>query len=772
MHNFDELSGKSALAVSSAGVELALGETVYTGNRPRPFLDVLSASGFDWEYYSIDVRSAYSTLNDMGVQVLDVPELRKDIAASTVAWVNKGLKVLDLYHDGQQIPWSSTLGPFEFDSATKLGKRLSLFSWQSDLHVMGVPIVEVFGDDSDTMGDDTVTVLFTDDNTPLSDGISYIRPTLFFRMMANAILENREHYSKVIDFNGRCITPWGLIKGNFRVAKHDSDLPADIVTSKPNNLKTEVRSNNGKGYMVMYPEHSNWFGQVYVDRQTRMHFFDSMFTLDMIDEWMDNWINRMAADLEMNPRIPSWSINYKQLEEGGPGTITSFTEKFVKWNHSSLAIQASPALIKSLAYNAEMAINPKSRKADAVKAPEEFAVRVILRSETDMITCGYSMPRLMPNQVFVTRGCLVVRDDEYPAIAKVLGGGDKDDHVVVRFRRDSNTGAIFVQIVRNPIGGAFDSNGTRCSEYWKAVCINAEELLDKHYGPDNWVLPVVDAFAFPMRMDRGDFPEPTFNVSERIAPVYDVDLVVDLAIGSADAMIAYGVHSNLVMFAVQYDIPLAYYAPEETFVDVCQQVPFPEDVSLVQAYNDAHASQIAIALSKGLRPDPLDFDRVAIPITEAISRHNLKPVETEPGLASAIFDIHTRGLNMFNSRIGVVITEIVAGIKERFPYNTNLMTYPEVHGRAPWINGGFTRMETLKGAKLTTAEYVATGNVLADFIARPTTSVEADTLISELLGFVGKFASRGRDGHIRNLDTSLLNGRLLDLYISFLEEKL
>lgn len=753
MHNFDILSTRAAVTATSAGTELSYGKKAFVAD--RPFLDVLTVHNYDWVFMSLDPNEAYENLEEM----------ESDIASSTTAWINKGLKLLNLYNEGVQIAWASTLGPFEFSASAKLGKRLSLFAWQTDATLMGVNVEVVEGK---TLHDPTVlTIQFTDDDTPLTDGISFIRYSVWMMMVNTALERNKSHYRKAIDLNGRLVMPDGLIKGNFRVLPDDL-LDADVVTSRSNNLKTELWSNDGKAYFAAYPEHTNWFGEVTLDRQTRMHFFDPLFTIEMIETWFEMWTNRIIADLNFDV-MPSWATDPRRVE-GGDGTINAYTERFVKFADAGLAPSASPALLQALVRNAEMMLNPSSRKIDSLKFPIEFAVRVLLRSESDM---PKGFRKLMPHQAYVDRHALVVSDEAYAKIASILGGADKDDHVVVHFRRDPKTGAIYIAVIRNPIGGGFDKNGRRCSEYVLLTCVNAVELLDDHYGEGNWVLPESDPRLMPTRIDFGEFAEDTFVPEGIDAAEYTPDLVFELARGAAIAAQVYGSHANKMVAAISTNIPLTHFAMEETFVDTCQQVTAPNDVMEIKRINSIHDFELATAL-QSTPMDRTDFTRIEKSIRRTVKAHNLAQPMLVDGLATELAAIHRKHLNRMRTRANELMKVTIAGVKLRFPYNPGMKRYAGVDVVQPWIMGGITRKMDLvakDGGVMTTAIYDEAGDALHDWIVE---HMDANQLIRDVLGFVGAYAKRREADAVqwRNIDSCLLNGKLIDLYIPFLQDTL
>lgn len=776
-YNLALLIAEADRAVSSTGVVFvknAEGRSVRMEDpRPFPLMDaILDFSDITrWNLFNFSDIAENKFFADNGA--VD-PALTKDFLSNrTIAWVNKGVTCIDLYDaEGVKMPWATdTVGPFSYNPAAKIAKRLSALAWQTDLFQIGMPVRFINDDEHVEHDPDVLTILLTDEEDVVADGISYMRPSVRDEMIDHALDHNKDHYRKSVNFNMRLITPEGLIKGNALVSRRDEDLPADIVTSKKHNLKGELWSNNDLAYLVMYPEHENKFGRVYLDRQTRLHFYDWLIDYDMIADSFRSWLTKTINELRCGD-VPGWAADFRRgLQAVEEGTVASYNLRFMQWKDSGISTLNSPGMLLALARNAEMMLAPPSRRMDGLKFPIDYATRVLLRSEYDCKMAGYKVRNLRAGEIYMhPRVGLIVADVDYERVAGILGGADKDDHVVVHFRRDSLTFEMVGVCIRNPIGGAFDSNGTRASEYWVAKIVNGARYFADHYG-ENAVPPVIDLAKGPMMIDDGVYPEDgIFEPVGLKVDAYTPELVMMLIEGSASAMRVYGTHANLVAFAVGHNIPLAFYGHEELFVDVCQQVPVPEDVETIAGLNEAHARQIVLYLNNHAPlADEYDFLRVEKTLLSAAKDLGLPDPKTIDGPTVRLARLHKMGMKYFRDEITKLVDHVVKSHKT-IPYVPT--TVYAFNSSKPFIYGLIDqKVKDMQSA--TGVEFDVIGNeIAAELDGRE--YEEIMMLFRESLSFIYHKAIRPnpRAEHINRIfsrtDSGMLSGRLLGYYLDYL----
>lgn len=648
-----------------------------TDPRPFPFMDYIVEATTNVTSYNVLNFSPNALLERVpGNKLKDT--IRMILDSSTLAWVNKGLVAIQLFKaDGSVFDWSGgQVGPFGFKPSLKLGKRLSALTWQSYFHLTGMTAKVVPSGSWNPIRYGSISIMDTNDKNMRADGIIYMRSWVFDLMINNAeksgVPEAAIKYArKSLNWNMRMIGPKGVIdmlKGNGIKVIVDDSLPADIVTSFHHNRKSEVWTVDGSFHIVAYPEHQAGFGQVQLDRQSRSHYFGWLFTMPMLKAWFDEWI-ATTVDTIKSGKLPVWLTGYRAPKENieEVGTVSSFQERYWVWEKYGLGTRDSVGMLQMVWRAARLMIDPISAKIDSLKWPVKFAMILMMRTEVDAILAGINIPVVNRGWIYIHPQLGAIYNElDAPRAYEIHGGADKDDHVVVHFRRDaSNT--IWAVCIRLPQGGSF-KNGVRGSEYTMFKVANPEIVLST-YTMDE--IPYIDISKRPRIIDELGLGDAEFKPAGLVLPAtYSKEFVTDLAFGSVNASQVYGFHANLLAFAVMYDIPLTYFAPEEDYVDVCQQVPAEDDVAMIEEYNKVHAIEILSHLNENdISVDYSDWVRISKAmkaISEEVEIPTPRFMPKGTGATSQMVAHQQQGLSNLDSEVISVFNEMKMDFQSRF----------------------------------------------------------------------------------------------------------
>lgn len=587
---------------------------------------------------------------------------RKRDLRPTLAYVNGASLILVYIKDqGQPRPWSD-LSPYEKQMATKLMKRLSIFGWRERLQAKF---------DADEFS------VVSEEEDDLEDGISFIRTETFLELVegdkeARAQVMTEDERFKCRRFHMRITTDIGLIKGDFLLV---DNLDSDIVVNDHNVCK-ELWTSDGVVRAMAFAQGQckpalsniqllNYFYQVFWHEEDLMrslridmlrHFYRVRrgeapeHVLDTLGATSEEEHDEDAAlgvekDKERESVIPNSTPVIRELND-------SFEELGVPKNVSPRLVQyaaqgALDTLMPPVVHHDGEADGQYQNKEDRARYGRRFtlpfAFMVSLTSEKAARRAGYK-GHLKRGQIDVDKDIgLIVPDAEYPEIAKILGGGDQDDKVIVGLVRNSKTGSVHVVLVRNPIG--LQSDGVSYGvEYVRRipkprVVTMLVERERKRYESANVIsdfsedlIPEYDPALLPTVATKIN-PETGIEFTQdEIGDAYTMDFVKEKSKVASQAAAAYGTHCLLNMAAYNAGVALSPVGPEDQVIDACTQYYVARDVDQLVRMNTLNTDELAghkfdkalyVRLPWDIRsPQSLQYASYVGPLTQLMDKYN------------------------------------------------------------------------------------------------------------------------------------------------------
>lgn len=711
----------------------------------------------------------------------------------TLTYINGNVFVM-LYVRGEDRslrPYGS-LYPYAFQSMPKTMKRLSIFGWSErfyhtwdrQVHVRSLPENSLF------------------------DGISFIRTSTF----KDLCLHDSEAYAQVFDkqgnvlqrrFHMRVVTPHGLIKGDFILV---DDLPYDIVTNE-HNVCPEIWSQDNRTRAMAFVQHQfepaltnvqllNYFYQHFWQESdllrslrvdvgyhiTRIEQGDApdhvLETLSLSDEGLDS-VDRMAdRETVISNSAPLISqLNQQFKQRGVPKNISARLVSYAA-HGSHMTFQpeiAQPHRFSDEALSQSPYLrNQLDRILMARRFVLPFAVNVSLTSESAARQAGVDIS-LQPQQAHVdsTIG-LIVCDKDYEWVADILGGGDQDDHITVGLIQ-TNSGELYVVLIRNPIGNQSDGQDYGV-EYviLSPTALTVNLLIDRErkrwkkaglrFRPNS--IPVVNFDNLPTRVDEVNRDVGmTFNQTENVPP-YDYVYTRRKAAVAAKAARVYGTHCLLSMAAYNADIALSPVGPEGDVIDACTQYYVAEDVNALERKNQEHLEELAGHF----------FDQALYVRLPSAMRHNLS-YSGYDGPMTQLMQKYDYVVNSeFIPQAQAVLDNTLATLKAL------VEPYVQQFNKLPAVDDGLSYyQDKLRGnskRRLSPVEFQqAADNYVANFRQRNNDDPDNKLLIVMIRYLVWKGARSGRvsgvpftscvkDSSNRpGADMSVLNGQLAEYVI-------
>lgn len=603
----------------------------------------------------------------------------------------------------------------------KIAKRLSMLGTQTYLN-MDATVVFVDEDD-DTFYPHEEGVLYikvTDkggDEAIIKDGHYFIRPEVRDEMVKSVSEEMNAHnlekarmlrrtLGKAMTFNGRLITGKGLIKGDA-VVSHvlTTDIEVDRI-----NIKDEVSTFDvHTGLFQMFPQEQ--MGKVFTNRQTISSFYKALMDIptpnregsinlikDALKDYIDSLVDRF--------RTGELMLHIDSLGREKGDQIRNVFQKLEAWIDGGHSLNESLYLLMMEAgqivdmLGCEPGSDDKKRRF-----PVPYATRNSIRNaDTYRMVYGIELDLAYGEGFIDPELGLIVSDETYLAMIPVLGGADLDDHVEVHYRTavdddeffDIDARDVVMVIIRNPIG--IESDGEYvASEYWmlRAAAIERACIVED--------LPELDPNDLPICTAELELSEPTFIGTDPVlTPNYSKQFFIEGVKASAVAQGVYGTHANLMMAFRLYNIPFPFLAPEETFVDVCQQTRHPEDLAYIRNLNEIHRKMLANA------DIPMDF--------WTKKRCGLRNVAREDGLFTELVNFHRDEVDRFEVKAKGHIHLVKQAMEARYDgVNITRMkdNKPLLLSRVEVMEARY-RAENGKSSRLSYWDFEAIGNAVVD----------------------------------------------------------
>jgi hypothetical protein len=618
--------------------------------------------------------------------------------------------------------------------SSKIAKRLSMLGTQTYLNTDATVI---FVDEDDTTfyphEEGVLYIRITDkegDEAILKDGQYFIRPEVRDEMVENVSEKMQVHnpekarmlrreLGRAKTFNGRLITGKGLIKGDA-VVSHvlNVDVEVDRV-----NIKDEVSTFDAHtGLFQMFPQEQ--MGKVFTNRQTIASFYKALMAVptpnredsknlikDALVDYIDGLIARFRTG-EMMLHINSLGREKGDQIRNVFQKLEAWTEHFSLNESLYLLMMEAGQIVDML--GCEPGTDDKKRRF-----PVPYATRNSIRNaDTYRMVYGIE-PDLAYGEGFVDPELgLIVSDETYLDMVPVLGGADLDDHVEIHYRTVINdddeffnvdAGDTVMVIIRNPIGIESDGENV-ASEYWmlRASAIERACIVED--------LPELDTSDLPICTAELELPEPTFEATEpEMTDNYSKEFFINGVKASAKAQGVYGTHANLMMAFRLYDIPFPFLAPEETFVDICQQTRHPEDLAYIRDLNEVHRKMLANA---GV---PMDF--------WTKKRCGLRNVAQEDGLFTELVNFHRDEVARFEVNAKQHIHLVKQAMEARYDgvaITRMKANKPLLLSRVEVMEARY-RAETENTGRLSYWDFEAIGNLVVDRL----NEMEADSNSSQ-----------------------------------------
>lgn len=335
------------------------------------------------------------------------------------------------------------------------------------------------------------------------------------------------------------------------------------------------------------------------NRQHLAHFYGWLYA-GVIEPALTEEIDRWIKDL-MEGKCPRFITDPFQRQAFSKGalneddSIGAHNSRIISWlRWKDLSLTDSPALMEDVVGQVVNMYAPDGRRPDESRFPVPYSWRVSMKSTADLRFCGYAGPdyEMEYGEAYLHPSLgLIVSDETFIDLAAELGGGDKDDHDLMDARVASSDapdlgirqGEVVLITTRNPIGYASDGVATASEYFILRPSLAMEYMLREKYG-DN--IPLVDLNSRPHRVGDLSYPADTLVPTKRQMPTcYTKGEYLTVIEAIAEEAGAYGTHANICMVAAEHRIPLAHWALEETYVDICQQLRNVDDFAKIHAKN-------------------------------------------------------------------------------------------------------------------------------------------------------------------------------------------
>jgi hypothetical protein len=189
-----------------------------------------------------------------------------------------------------------------------------------------------------TAGEITVHVFNPEDQVETYDGQTIVRPSFLEKL---ARTEKDRHYLRKHGKNGsfRLMTQYGLIKGDFIVAKSDDAIDFDVITSR-DNVKSELKmKRDGEMWSSIFLHHDHH--EASTDIQSMSWLGEHLFPQDLMTDTLVHVAKETMEDMH-NGVFPKYmtemSPDLGNHDEGDAGTIHFLRDMYTRWqmNHRSL----------------------------------------------------------------------------------------------------------------------------------------------------------------------------------------------------------------------------------------------------------------------------------------------------------------------------------------------------------------------------------------------------------------------------------------------------
>lgn len=555
-------------------------------------------------------------------------ELARDAASVlggvTFAYPGKGgLTSIAVYgDDGQPLPWGSLPG-LGWSMASKLAKRFASLGWHTHLGLIGAKCTIIREGEPlpSTKRPGEIWVFLVEEENVLHDGRVTMSKSFLQKVIRHRAGQAKfspsliNRWRNTVSWHIRVLTPEGIIKGDAIVGNQiHRDSRVDLVTTL-DNLKKELFTTNGQAHLEMFSQESRK-KIVELDRQALTFFHDVLAHYGFKGAFAA-WVKRMTFNI-VSGDIPEELGIVDERKRASGGTRDSYRERFEKVLASGLGIKRFPYLFLNVAEQVDNMIFDAKRprvKMDDRRFKLPMSIRKSLRSEIDVTDTGSNPLGLSIIEASLHKVGFVVSDEMYPKIAEILGGGDKDDKVVVlpfwtaksvtinfgdagKHSIPADTMALFVY--RQPIGTISNGKKTGVEYVILQASSDMEQRMVEMWGAADIPTIDIDAVRPPMVTEIHGTVEDGRVAALRNPPLpssWDKRYMLDLSEAFAEAGRVYGVHANLNMAAFLMDrnsqrLHLPFYAEPSFFVDVTQQTPHIAAIDFVEEVNIAYANLI------------------------------------------------------------------------------------------------------------------------------------------------------------------------------------
>lgn len=584
------------------------------------------------------------------------------------------------------------------------------------------------------------------------DGEYYIHPQLrddlvrrvYYRVAKDDKAKAKQLRRKLhgAAYNARVVTEIGVLKGDVVVSW---DIKADIHVCECN-IKPEIMGEAGVARIQMFPQEQK--DQVVTNRQTISSFYEWLFAVptpgvgdseglvkDALVDQFDRYIKEFRSGKLMSHMNPT-------LREEDD-SIKSMHQKMVRWVRSGRNMKESLWLTMMLAGQIVDMNNPLHDEDRKRRFPVPYAYRVSLRNVTSYRMAFGGEPMLTDNEAFIDESIgLIVPDATFVDVAEVLGGADKDDHVEVHYRiaEDDDeffgitAGDIVMVLIRNPVG--ISSDGKRvASEYYILRVAGFQADAGTHE------LPTIRMADRPLCTAELKLPEPTFVETEPDLPKhYSKEYFIDQVYVATSIQGVYGTHANQMMVCALYGIPFKFVAPEETFVDVCQQTRAEVDLEFIKQYNADNLDHIVDAR---VPLDPFVIWRLGLEGSEEVIE--------EPGIVSELVAYHRAQVQRFIAAANLHIRSVLTELKTRYQDHEVTCRVANV----PYLIAGIQSKET---------EYREANNLVDEYLSHTDWEKIGDIVADRLneLEAAGQFTREVANQRIREAYGWIWNHRVVE----------
>jgi len=324
-------------------------------------------------------------------------------------------------------------------ATTKTGKRLKELTRISKYHT--------------TFGAGEVSIVVYDGPEIPNDGCSIIRPSLLLRLARTA--RERAYLRKhVKSGNLRVLTNFGLIKGDFIIARSDKDIEADVVTHR-SNVKSELvwTGSQGRVMVGIMPHHDLYRPMTNV--QTLSWAGEALFPADQLMRGLKRAGTEVYSDLVQGV-YPSYlqydgptgsDLESQALLTGGTN-LSNRSAMYERWLKAGRAINESAHFLYMIG-NSFLNMNK-----DGLRFPVPWASGSHIISHELLARAGYGADlKGREDLVFYHKatGRISLPGHLVGSLYDNHGGWDLDDSIIILLRKFED-GVIRGIIIRTPNG--------------------------------------------------------------------------------------------------------------------------------------------------------------------------------------------------------------------------------------------------------------------------------------------------------------------------------